>query len=72
MIFFFYYSKYLYRLTIQTQNKAMILGSHAKLKRLVLDRSFMLNQKTISFVKDFKYLGIILDNEMSLNPLIIA
>ena len=47
----------------------MILGNSTKITKIDIECSFVLNDKTIQFDKQFTYLGIIIDNTMSLRPL---
>ena len=51
-----------------SKTKAMVMGNSTKLLKLKLDRLFNINGKDIQFVKKFTYLGIIIDNTMSLRP----
>ena len=50
--------------------KCLIISTKAKLKKV--DRSKMLNVtgQTLDFVDSYNYLGFLLDNEMSLKPLL--
>ena len=53
-----------------SKTKAMVMGSRLKLSRINFTPKFCLNGKDILFVNHFTYLGVILDNEMSLKPLL--
>ena len=51
------------------KTKAMITGNQCKLNGLVDPAHFNAGNRQIMFVKQFSYLGIVLDNELILNPL---
>ena len=53
-----------------SKTKAMIISTHARLKNLDLVPEFKINNKSVQYVKQYNYLGVILDNEMSLCPLL--
>ena len=48
----------------------MCISSRSKLDRIDFETKFSLNRKEIQFVKHFTYLGVLLDNEMSLKCLL--
>ena len=52
-----------------SKTKTLIIGSRAKLSNIKEPRKFASNQCQIDFVKQYDYLGTILDSEMSLLPL---
>ena len=47
----------------------MIVGGRSKLKKIIDPDPFLLHGKIVKFVKQYNYLGIILDAELSLVPL---
>ena len=53
-----------------SKTKAMIVSTNARLKHLENVSQFQIYGNTLDFVKQYNYLGIILDNEMSLTPLV--
>ena len=53
-----------------TKTQVMILGSRMKLKHLVNPKPVISNGINIKFVKQYNYLGITLDDEMTLQPLL--
>ena len=52
-----------------SKSQAMIVENSSKITKLDFERSFISNNNVIQYVKQFTYLGIILDNTMSLRPL---
>ena len=53
-----------------SKTKSMILGARSRLNCIDYERKFRLDNNSITFVKQFTYLGIILDTEMTLKPLL--
>ena len=51
------------------KTKAMIIGNRCKLNTLIDPAHFNAGNRRIMFVKQFTYLGIVLDEELSLTPL---
>ena len=52
-----------------SKTQAMIMGSRNKLSKITEPEPLKIHGKNIKFVKQYNYLGIILDSEMSLVPL---
>ena len=52
------------------KTKAMIFGTQNKLSKLVDHEHFKIGNHIIDFVHNYVYLGVIIDDVMSLNPLI--
>ena len=53
-----------------SKTKAIIFGSRSKLANISIQRPFIMNGVELGFVKSHSYLGIQLDNIMSLNALV--
>ena len=53
----------------ESKTQAMIVGNRNRLAKIVNLEPFLLNGKIFKFVKQYDYLGIILDAELSLVPL---
>ena len=53
-----------------SKTKALIVGSHSRLNTINFDVKFCLIEKDIQYVNHFRYLGVILDSEMSLKYLL--
>ena len=52
-----------------SKTQSMIVGSRSKLLKLENPIHFTIREKNIKHVKQYNYLGIALDNELSLMPL---
>ena len=50
------------------KTKIMILSTHSRLNRLGILEPIILYDRPIDFVTQYKYLGVILDAEMTLRP----
>ena len=53
----------------ESKTQAMILGSRSKLSKILDPEPLLIYGKKIKFVKQYNYLGIILDSELTLLPL---
>ena len=53
----------------ERKTQSMIIGNRSKLSKLVDPIPFVINGKSVIFVKKYNYLGFLLDCEMSLLPL---
>ena len=53
----------------ESKTQAMIVGNRNKLKKIDVPEPFLLHGKTVKFVKQYNYLGKIIDAELSLLPL---
>ena len=54
----------------KSKTQAMIIGTSTKLKRLINPEPLIVDGINVKFVKQYNYLGIILDVEMTLQPLL--
>ena len=54
----------------RNKTQAMILGSRCKLQKLYDPKHIIINGEKINFVKQYTYLGIILDSEITLQPML--
>ena len=52
-----------------SKTQSMIVGNRNKLSKIATPELFCVGGKIIKFVKRYNYLGVILDSEMSLDPL---
>ena len=52
-----------------SKTQAMIIGSCTKLKHLDAPTPVTVNGASIKYVKQYSYLGILLDEEMTLQPM---
>ena len=52
------------------KSKCLVIGSRCKLGRIDYDQMLNVRNVSLEYVKKFCYLGVYLDNEMSLSPLI--
>ena len=52
------------------QAKSMVVSTNMHLKDLVNMDTFKKQGRNLDFVKQYNYLGVILDNEMNLTPLV--
>ena len=50
--------------------KSLVIGSSYKLMNLDLNKRFVLNNIFLEYVHSYNYLGVILDTNMTLNPLL--
>ena len=48
------------------KTKAMIVGTHAKVSKLGAPIPFIINDRHVKFVKQYNYLGIVIDSELSM------
>ena len=64
------YNKHLNRFTNASKTKAMAISTSMRLKQLDNTSYIKIQDNLLEFVKHYNYLGIILDNEMSLTPLV--
>ena len=53
-----------------SKTQAMILGPKGKLQRLNVQKPILILDKPVKFVKQYNYLGIYLDSEMTLKPIL--
>ena len=53
----------------ESKTQAMIVGTRKKLSKVMSPTIFIINGKQVKFVKQYNYLGIILDNELTLTAL---
>ena len=54
----------------KSKTQAMIIGSKTKLKHLINPDMLLIDGVNVKFVKQYNYLGILLDEEMTLQPLL--
>ena len=50
------------------KTQSMIIGSRFKLSKLHAPKEITINGEKVNFVKQYSYLGILLDNECLYNP----